>query len=187
MERAGAEEESSDPVACPTLAKAFELHFDAIFRYAYRRAGASVAEEIASETFARAVARAGTFNPTIGSYRQWLFGITANVIREYERARIREIRLPPADSGVDSSSIDQMIDRLGDTARVDVALARLRPTAREILLLVAGSELTYEETAHVLGIPVGTVRSRLSAARDQLVKELARVDSDASRKGRASS
>jgi RNA polymerase sigma-70 factor (ECF subfamily) len=187
MERGRAEDESTDPAASSTLARAFELHFDAIYRYAYRRAGASVAEEIASETFARAVARAGTFDPTSGSYRQWLFGIAANVIKEYERARLRQIRQPSADSGIPPSSIDQMIDRLGDTARVDAALARLRPAAREILLLVAGSELTYEETAHVLGIPIGTVRSRLSAARDQLVKQLARVDSDASREGSASS
>ena len=187
MERPRTEDESSAPASSSTLAKAFELHFDAIYRYAYRRASASVAEEVASETFARAVARAATFDPAMGSYRQWLFGIATNVIREYERARLRQIRQPTPASGVDSSSVDQLIDRLDDTARVDAALARLRPAAREILLLVAGSELTYEETAHVLSIPIGTVRSRLSAARGQLVEQLARFDSNASQKGSASS
>ena len=92
MERPRTEDESSAPASSSTLAKAFELHFDAIYRYAYRRASASVAEEVASETFARAVARAATFDPTMGSYRQWLFGIATNVIREYERARLRQIR-----------------------------------------------------------------------------------------------
>lgn len=171
----------------PSLEGAFEENFDAIYRYAYRRANPAVAEEIAAETFARAVGRWHSFDPSLGSPRVWLFGIAANVVREHARAvrnaaPHRLVRLEAEDD-----PIERLIDRLGDTERVASALAQLRPDAQDVLLLVGGLEFGYDDAARVLGIPTGTVRSRLSAARSKLTRELARMDAVESNRGRTSS
>ncbi len=168
-----------------SLERGFEEDFDAIYRYAYHRVGLSSAEEVAAETFARAVVRWDSFDPNLGPLRSWLFGIAANICREHDRARttVASRRFVGFEPVLDS--IEPMIERLGDTARVAAALARLRPDAQEVLLLVGGFEFTYEDAARVLAIPVGTVRSRLSKARRAFVRAFVRVEAVDPEKGRA--
>jgi RNA polymerase sigma-70 factor (ECF subfamily) len=146
----------------------FEAHHAEIRRYLINRAGdAAVGEELASETFARAFAASGRFS---GAVRPWLFAIATNVLRDELRARRRRFAL---------------LERLRGE-RVDVvaappvpgdpdlaaALATLRRDELDVLLLHAWAELTYEEIATALDLPIGTVRSRLSRARARLRSQL---------------
>jgi len=158
------------------LAAAFAENFTDVRRYAYRRAGADAADEVASETFVRAVQGWASFNPSVGPVRLWLFGIAANVAREHDRAaRRRRLTLLRLRQGLVSGPKRGFEQSIADVEAVDAALKDLRQELKDVLLLVDGLEFTYEEAATALRIPVGTVRSRLSTGRRRLEKVLDRV------------
>jgi RNA polymerase sigma-70 factor (ECF subfamily) len=141
----------------------FRRHYDAVHAFAGRRAGADQADEIASETFTRAFASRRSFRPFHADARPWLLGIATNVLRNHWRAEQRRLaglaRLR-GDSGGEGPDPPQF-DLLG-------ALGRLPRDDREVLFLLAWADLTYEEIAVALDVPVGTVRSRISRARRKL-------------------
>lgn len=151
----------------------FDRHFDGVRAYFARRTDVETAADLAAEVFRIGFERRRTFDPSrSSSCRPWLFGIARNVLAtEWDRAGRRSAltaRLPlgpvpdPADAGVDA------IDAARRWDAVAAALGRMDEATRELLLLVAWDRLSYEEVAEVLGVPVGTVRSRLSRARAQL-------------------
>jgi len=152
----------------------FERHFDAIFRYLRRRVGRGRAEELAAETFTQALASRHRFDSTHWDARPWLYGIAVNLLRHHYRREERELRAY-ARSGVDPLASEEpsleRVDATTATPQVAEALAQLAPIEREVLLLYALADLTYGEIADALGIPVGTVRSRLNRARGH-VREL---------------
>jgi RNA polymerase sigma-70 factor (ECF subfamily) len=156
------------------LATAFTDHFNEIRRYGYRRVGPEAGEELASETFARAVQRRNTFEPSRCSLRGWLFGIAANVAHEHDRASHRRRAAISRIPLVATRSTRLLEDHVTDTQLVAAALQELRPGLRDVILLVDGLDLSYDDAASALGIPVGTVRSRLSAARARLEEVLSR-------------
>jgi RNA polymerase sigma factor (sigma-70 family) len=149
-----------------------ERRVDGIYRYLSFRVGDGVAEELTAETFARAFAGRGRYEPGRGSVQAWLYGIATNLARHHRRDERRRMALlaragaePPR---VESDSSGQLAERL----RLAAALATLEPGRRTVVLLVGLGGLTYEETAAILHIPVGTVRSRYSRARAELVQRL---------------
>lgn len=155
--------------AAPPFAEVFDRHFDLVHGYLRRRVG-EPAEEFAAETFARALAGYGAFDPTRGDVRPWLLGIATNVVHGHRRAEARRLRayareaggiLPPSDA----PDIAARLDATGLARAAATAIRKLPPRDRDVLLLVAWGDLTYEEVAQALGIPVGTVRSRLNRAR----------------------
>jgi len=99
--------------------------------------------------------------------RAWLFGIAANICREHDRARRRRTAAI-ARVGATASTASPDSHRIDDVDLVMSALSKLRAPIREALLLVAGFELSYEEAARALGIPVGTVASRVAYGRRRL-------------------
>ena len=145
----------------------FEDHFDAIYGYLARRVGPDLARDLAAETFARAYAGRKRFDPHRGGPRAWLFGVAHNLLRRHYRDEER---------------------RLQAFARVEVpryeaaphepllaeALSVLSREERDVLLLFAWADLSYEQIAEALAIPIGTVRSRLSRARTLMRNELAK-------------
>jgi RNA polymerase sigma factor (sigma-70 family) len=148
----------------------FERHFAALFRYLRRRVGPQAAEDLVAETFARAFAGRDGYDHAWPDARPWLLGIATNVLRRHwhdsERAGIAA---PSSGSAPDESAAsDGRLDAAAALTERAAALRSLPAEQREVLLLVAVAELTYEETAQALGIAVGTVRSRLSRARAQL-------------------
>ncbi|MEV4419129.1 RNA polymerase sigma factor [Patulibacter sp. NPDC049589] len=154
----------------PAFADLYREHLPTITRYLRRRLGDAPAEDAAAEVFVRALRGLATYEQSSASLSAlpWLYGIAANVIREQRRAETRRLRTverlladPPAASP-DAPEREALDPRL---AR---ALRGLPPADRETLLLVAWGELTYEETALALGIPVGTVRSRIARSRKRL-------------------
>ena len=142
--------------------------FPPLHRYLARRVGASAADDLAAETFVVAFRNWGKLDPE-RAVRPWLFGIAANVMRHHWRKERRMLRAY-ARTGVDPVYTED--EPAGDTRELASALAELRPDEREILLLHAWAELTDTEIAAALGIPAGTVKSRLSRTREKLRNRL---------------
>jgi RNA polymerase sigma factor (sigma-70 family) len=151
----------SDP---ESFVAVFERHFDAIYGYLARRAGVDVGSELASEVFATAFTARSRYDLSRPDASPWLYGIAANLIRRRRRTEARRLRAY-ARSGVDRVGSD---DELGSDPALAGALAALRSGDREVVLLFAWADLDYRQIAEALGIPLGTVRSRLNRARRQL-------------------
>jgi len=99
--------------------------------------------------------------------RAWLFTIMHNVFINQVRARAAMPVVPLDDEIMELPAHTAQVDRL-EIRDLDAALIRLPDEQREVLLLIALEQLSYEETAKALGIPIGTVMSRLSRARERL-------------------
>jgi RNA polymerase sigma-70 factor (ECF subfamily) len=147
----------------------FEQHFDAIHRYIARRLGTDAADDLAAQVFAEAFANRDHYRSELGEVRPWLFGIATNLIRRHHRREQAAWRAY-AKHGADPLGIDAQ-PRLDEIA-VAKALGTLHARDRDALLLFVWADLTYDEIAAVLEIPVGTVRSRINRARTRLRSEL---------------
>lgn len=143
-------------------------------RYARALAGdRNAADDLVQDTLERAwtklyLYRRGT------DLRAWLFTVMHNVYVNQRRA------------ARSSTSLDDEMPELAQAARetdtlvlrdLDAAIRRLPPDQREVLLLVALEDMSYVEAARVLGIPIGTVMSRLARAREKLRAMLAGLPS----------
>jgi RNA polymerase sigma-70 factor (ECF subfamily) len=148
------------------LAQLFEQYYGSLVRMLYRRTGdQDRAEDLAQETFARAVA-APPDNP-----RPWLFAVALNLVREDGRrnaTRGRRLELLRSDDRP-ASGPEVDLERNEDTARVRAALATLSERDREALLLKAEG-FDYEEIASTLGLAKGAVGTTLARARRRLVE-----------------
>lgn len=135
------------------------------YAYALTRDGES-ADDLVQDTLERALSR-WTLRRRDGDLRAWLFAIERNLYLSSIRSRARrgsETSLSDADEPGGPALQDS-----GLAARDALeALDRLPEDHRSVLLLVGVEDLTYEETARVLGVPVGTVMSRLSRGRARL-------------------
>jgi RNA polymerase sigma factor (sigma-70 family) len=158
--------------------EAFEALFDGcarkVYNYAFRMTGSwQVAEDVVSLTFLEAWRLRAKVQPEGGSLDPWVLGICVNVIRNITRAERRHraamSRLPPASPFPDFA--DELASRVDDAtqmAAVRAAMSRLGQREREVIGLCVWSGLSYDAAAQALGVPVGTVRSRLSRARRKL-------------------
>ncbi|MGH4032395.1 RNA polymerase sigma factor [Actinomycetota bacterium Odt1-20B] len=154
----------------------FDAYARSVYNHAYRLTGEwSAAEDIVSLTFLEAWRMRARVAPDGGSLRPWLLGVATNVTRNSRRAARRHAaavaRLPREESVDDFA--DEVAGRLDDEeqlALVRAALDSLRRAEREVLALCVWSGLDYAAAAEALGVPVGTVRSRLSRARKKLAK-----------------
>ncbi|MDT0445428.1 RNA polymerase sigma factor [Streptomyces johnsoniae] len=152
----------------------FDAYARSVYNHAFRLTGDwSTAEDIVSLTFLEAWRLRGRVDAEGGSLRPWLLGIATNTVRNTRRATRRHAaaltRLPPAEAVRDFA--DEVAGRIDDAellAVVRLALDSLRRNEREVLALCVWAELDYAAAAQALGIPVGTVRSRLSRARKKL-------------------
>jgi len=148
---------------------AFAAEFAPLHRYLARRVGAAAADDLAAETFTVAFRRWDRLDPE-RPVRPWLYGIAANLMRHHWRKERRMLRAY-ARTGVDPVFSEDG-EPAEDTRELAAALAELRHDEREILLLHAWAELTDTEIASALGIPAGTVKSRLSRTREKLRNRL---------------
>jgi RNA polymerase sigma factor (sigma-70 family) len=151
----------------------FERHANAVYNFCFRRtADWSVAEDLTSVVFLEAWRRHSDVVLIGESARPWLLGVATNVIRHRRRAQRRHraaLERLPRESEPDF--VGDAEARLDDERQMRAALAllaRLPRREQDVLALCAWADLTYEETAAALRIPVGTVRSRLSRARARI-------------------
>jgi RNA polymerase sigma-70 factor (ECF subfamily) len=162
---------AGDPAAFGEL---FDLASRRIYNHAYRLLGDwSAAEDAVSLTFLEAWRSRDRVEPTGDSLLPWLLGIATNVARNTARSRRRHAtalaRLPELPDEPDFA--DELAGRLDDASRLEAvqkAMSALRRPEREVVALCIYGGLDYEATAEALGVPIGTVRSRLSRARARL-------------------
>jgi len=131
-----------------------------VYRFAFAMARSrSFAQDVTQEVFLNVLENARRFDSAKGSVRAWLFGCARYVVLDRLRIERRWTdEMPPeaAELGADERLFaDQRTERL------HAALARLPVEYREALVLCELQELSYAETAAVIGCPIGTVRSRL--------------------------
>lgn len=166
----------------------FTRHYDAILRYARQRVGHSLGEDVASRTFLIAFEHRDRYDPRRSSARPWLHGIATNLIRHHYRDEKTHL------TALSHLPIDPDLDDVDDPAHLDAerlrpallaGLSDLRPADREVFVLFAVAELTYEEVAQALEIPIGTVRSRIHRARHRLREQMdaSRASKDGATRG----
>ena len=151
----------------------YDRYANELYRYACLRVGREVAEDVVAETFVAAFRARERYDTNRPGARPWLYGILAKELANHhraERARFRAL----ARSGIDPPT-DEFDNRVAGYVsaqavwqQLATAVAGLAARDRDVLLLIAWSQLSYEEVARVLSIPVGTVRSRLNRARRKL-------------------
>lgn len=154
----------------------FDRHFTVIHRYLSRRVGSTVADDLAGEVFRIAFERRESFDTYYDSARPWLYGIATHLVHRERRSEQRRLRalqrfasraaVPAADDAFDLAN--ERVDAVAAARSAACALTRLPDADRDALLLFAVEGLTYDEVAAALGIPIGTVRSRISRARLRL-------------------
>jgi RNA polymerase sigma-70 factor (ECF subfamily) len=139
--------------------EAYTAHSGELYGFAMRSLGdAGLAEEAVQETFLRAWRAGERFDPKIGSLRTWLFAILRNVVIDLGRARA--VRPRVARGGVEPS-VDPLDDAL--TAwQVEEAMRRIGEDHRRVLIETHYRGRPYAEVADELGVPEGTVKSRVS-------------------------
>ena len=159
------------------FAGVFDHHYATIAAFLRRRVERSLADELAAETFLRAFDGRARYDVSCPNARPWLFGIATRVLSRHRRGEERRLRAFARASRlvVEERGFEEVDDRLDAAAASPVladALASLGAIDREVLLLYAWADLSYEEVAVALEIPVGTVRSRLHRARDGVRRRL---------------
>ena len=149
-----------------------EAHLARLWRYALTLSGArDVAEDLVQEACLRAIERAHQFQP--GSrLDRWLFSILRSIWFNEIRAR----RVRAGEGTLDASETlyfdgAQEIETNISAAQVLRALGRLPQAQREAVLLVYAEGYSYREAADLFGVPIGTIMSRLAAARLALAGE----------------
>jgi RNA polymerase sigma factor (sigma-70 family) len=155
----------------------FRRYFGQIHRYLAARVGGRIADDLAAEVFTIAFAQRQRYDLARDCARPWLYGIATNLVGSYRRREQRRYRaLARMDArGVAPSDEDLVADRVSAAAAgpaLAAALAALGSGDRDVLLLVAVAGLDNQEVARSLGIPYGTVCSRLSRARARLRESL---------------
>jgi RNA polymerase sigma factor (sigma-70 family) len=158
------------------FAALFDRHHAAIAGFLRRRVEPALGDELAAETFLQAFAARERYDVAHADARPWLYGIAANLMRRHHRAEERRLRAyaraaTRTDDEGAFEAIDARLDAAAAQRALATALASLGPGERDVPLLYAWVELSYEQIAEALGIPVGTVRSRLHRAR-RVVREL---------------
>ncbi len=140
-------------------------HGPALYRMAYRMVGdRHEAEDIVQDTYRSAWKSRGSYRPGLGE-RAWL----ASILRRRVVDRWRRRTLPCVLGEGVEVEVEPQDPLAGDyTDEMQMALGRLPPDLKEALLLVVVGELTHQEVADMLGVPLGTVLSRVSRARERL-------------------
>jgi RNA polymerase sigma-70 factor (ECF subfamily) len=159
----------------------FTRHAATIQRYVTRRLGPDVADDVVADTFLLAFRQRDSYNPARADALPWLYGIATNLIGRHRRDEVRLYRAL-ARTGADgvtapfTDQVDSAVTASMASRRIAAALAKLPAAYRDPLLLFVWGDLSYEETAIALGVPKGTVRSRISRARARLRRTLGDIN-----------
>ena len=151
----------------------FDRHAQAIFRFLGRRIGPDDAGDLLSEVFLAAFEARMRYDRDRPSALPWLYGIASNLLNKHYRHRASELRvlermLVQSDPHDHAESVAASVDAQVQLRAVAKLLEELPAGERDALLLYAWEDLTYAEVAGALGVPTGTVRSRLNRVRQRL-------------------
>ncbi|MBT2208082.1 RNA polymerase sigma factor [Actinomadura sp. NEAU-AAG7] len=159
-----------------TFGVLFDRYYDALRRYVARRLGPEAADDVAGETFLVAFRERGRYDPARGGVRPWLFGIATHLIsrhRRLEATRYRTLARTPVEADDDAlGRVDDKVSAEAARPALAGALAALARRDRHALLLVVWAGLSYQEAGEALGVPTGTVASRVNRARHKVRQAL---------------
>jgi RNA polymerase sigma factor (sigma-70 family) len=167
----------ADSVGSPArFSLLYERHLRAVAAYLARRVGTELAEDLTAEVFVRAFRGRAKFRAEHETALPWLLGIASHLVADHRRAERRRLA---ALQRIASDSTYTAQDEVGVLGAELVGQLRRLPAAdRDTLLLVVWGELSYEEAATALAVPVGTVRSRIARARRRLTAAIEDKASD---------
>lgn len=165
------EASKTDPEAFRLI---FERHHAAVFRFTARRVGRETARDLAADIFVRAFTKRHDYNTDRPNALPWLYGIAVNVIGDHLRKRTRRglAHLPLRRAPDPTSRSDDRLVATSVSRDLKRALAKLSESDRQTFVLYALEDLSYTEIAEALGIPVGTVGSRVFRARRKIRKHI---------------
>lgn len=155
----------------------YRRYFGDVYRYLLRLSGSeTVAEDVTSETFLRAMQALPRFRGDC-QFSTWLYRLAANAATDTARRQKRHADTQDIDDTALPDGEDtphQAAEKREAVANVRRALAKLKPEYRTVLLLRFMEDLSYEEIGHALGLPPGTVKSRINRGKAQLKEILLR-------------
>lgn len=159
----------------------YDRYAATLYRYAHQRVGAEAADDVVADAFLAAFRGRGQYDLSRPDARPWLFGILTRKLASHhrtEKARYRAMARAAPDGVLDGPADEVATRLIADSARrpLAAALAGLSRGDRDVLLLVAWGQLSYDEVAAALNIPPGTVGSRLNRARRKVRAALGGVD-----------
>ncbi|WP_033441579.1 RNA polymerase sigma factor [Saccharothrix sp. NRRL B-16314] len=159
------------------FAAIFDRHAPHIQRYLARRLGTQVADDLVAETFLTAFDKRERYDRTRPDARPWLYGIATNLVGQHRRQEARRYQARSSDhhAAAEADHADRVAAEVTAQAMRSMlagALGGLSDEDRDVLLLIAWEQLSYEGVAAALEIPVGTVRSRLNRARRKVRQAL---------------
>jgi RNA polymerase sigma-70 factor (ECF subfamily) len=166
------------------FAALFDRHAPRIHRYLARRVGQQIADDLVAETFLAAFSKRRRYDLSHHDASPWLYGIATNLVGQHRREEARQYRIrqaapPEPEQPGHAERVAAAVTAQAMRTLLAAALAELAPPDRDVLLLIAWEQLTYTETARAVGVPVGTVRSRLHRARQQVRRILAGTEAAA--------
>jgi RNA polymerase sigma-70 factor (ECF subfamily) len=163
-----------------------------IYGICYRFTGSqSDAEDLAQEAFLKMYRNLASFDPEKGSFTTWLTTLTRNLLVDhYRRSRLERASdsLDETYEGEDDGptkaerltdggkSQEQHVAGLELRAQIQAALKQVSPDLREAVILRDLEDMDYKEIAEILGVPQGTVKSRISRGRSELARLLKRIE-----------
>lgn len=161
------------------FSKSLEDNWNRLYRVAYSWTHEPfIAHDLVQETIARALQHKDKItDPT--ALEIWLFKVMANYWRDLLRRRKDSIDVNDAQL-VDTETPEHHTERSNLILQVRHAISRLNQDQRQVVTLIAIQGYSYEEVAHILDIPVGTVMSRICRARQNLKQLLSQADNSKS-------
>jgi|SRR5688572_25682267 len=166
------------------LAQLYRRRQAVVFRFAWQMSGSKcIAEDVTQEVFLFLMREGHVFDPARGSLSAFLLGVARNHV--LRRLRVEKLLSPLGDDYDDESVVLPAADvcPLDDLTRAETietvrkAVLSLPPKYREVVVLCELQDVSYVETAEILGCAIGTVRSRLHRARALLLTKLRPAES----------
>lgn len=171
---------SLDRPAC--FGTIFDRHATVLHRYLVRRIGPDEADSMVGEVFRIAFEKRHSFELDRPSARPWLYGIATHLLAKHWRREARRLQATArlaAQQQIGVTDIAEQVSTRTDAAdlwsRVAATVASLPQRERDALILHVWEGLAYDQVADALGVPVGTVRSRIHRARGRL-REVGRIE-----------
>ncbi len=155
------------------MAALYQRHGSFIYRFSLRLCqDLSIAEEVTQDVFLTLLRQSDRFDPSRSQLSTWLCGIARRLIWKQLELRQKHAAIPLCDEGADIESLDDEPDvslsRKEAVEAVQRGLDALPLQLKEVIVLCEFEEMKYEEVAKVVGVPVGTIRSRLHRAKARL-------------------
>lgn len=152
----------------------FDEYAEPLFAFlVYRTGNRALAEDLVADTFERVLRSRNRFNPRKGSEKSWIYTIALNLHRDQARRQGVEQRALEQVAADGGRSVEVTgIATIDDSQGLQLALARLSDSEREVIALRFGADLTVREMARVLGQKEDAVQKRIQRTLTKLREEL---------------